>query len=93
MTFPPGVVEIARRVRAKELSAREVTDAYLARIDAHGGTLAAVESGYIQNAIHESAYRAQQGSIGDVNTERPGVFSASAIPYRSTCEVHQKVLL
>jgi methylmalonyl-CoA mutase N-terminal domain/subunit len=34
--------------------------AELGRIDAQGGTLAAVESGYIQNAIHESAYRAQR---------------------------------
>ncbi|HUQ03429.1 MAG TPA: amidase, partial [Kofleriaceae bacterium] len=34
-----GVVEIARRVRAKELSARAVTDAFLARIDAHDGEI------------------------------------------------------
>jgi methylmalonyl-CoA mutase, N-terminal domain len=32
----------------------------LARIDALGGTLAAIESGYIQRQIQESAYRAQQ---------------------------------
>jgi methylmalonyl-CoA mutase N-terminal domain/subunit len=31
----------------------------LARIDAIGGTLAAIESGYIQRQIQESAYRAQ----------------------------------
>jgi methylmalonyl-CoA mutase, N-terminal domain len=31
----------------------------LARIDAHGGTLAAIEAGLIQREIQESAYRAQ----------------------------------
>jgi methylmalonyl-CoA mutase N-terminal domain/subunit len=34
--------------------------ALLARIDAAGGTLAAIEQGLIQRAIQESAYRAQQ---------------------------------
>jgi aspartyl-tRNA(Asn)/glutamyl-tRNA(Gln) amidotransferase subunit A len=34
-----GVDEIARKVRAKELSAREVCDAYLARIDALDGAI------------------------------------------------------
>ena len=34
--------------------------AELARIDDRGGTLAALEAGYIQNAIQESAYQAQQ---------------------------------
>ncbi len=34
-----GVVELARRVRAKEVSAREVADAFLSRIDAHDGAL------------------------------------------------------
>jgi len=33
---------------------------YLDRIDAMGGALAAIERGYIQAEIHESAYRAQQ---------------------------------
>jgi methylmalonyl-CoA mutase N-terminal domain/subunit len=37
---------------------REV-DALLARIDRAGGTLAAIESGFIQREIQESAYRAQ----------------------------------
>ncbi len=32
----------------------------IARIDARGGTLAAIESGFIQREIQESAYRAQQ---------------------------------
>ena len=34
--------------------------ALLARIDAAGGTLAAIESGFIQQQIQDSAYRAQQ---------------------------------
>jgi methylmalonyl-CoA mutase N-terminal domain/subunit len=34
--------------------------ALLARIDACGGTLAAIESGFIQREIQDSAYRAQQ---------------------------------
>ena len=34
--------------------------ALLARIDAAGGTLAAIESGFIQREIQDSAYRAQQ---------------------------------
>jgi methylmalonyl-CoA mutase N-terminal domain/subunit len=38
---------------------REVL-AELARIDARGGTLEALESGHIQNAIQESAYQAQR---------------------------------
>ena len=36
-----GVIELARRIRAKEVSAREVTDAFLARIDAHDGAIGA----------------------------------------------------
>jgi methylmalonyl-CoA mutase N-terminal domain/subunit len=35
-------------------------EAILARIDALGGTLAAIESGMVQREIQESAYRAQQ---------------------------------
>jgi methylmalonyl-CoA mutase N-terminal domain/subunit len=35
-------------------------EALIARIDASGGTLAAIESGFIQREIQESAYRAQQ---------------------------------
>jgi len=38
---------------------REAT-AILGRIDAAGGTLAAIESGYIQRQIQDSAYAAQQ---------------------------------
>ena len=33
----------------------------IARIDAHGGTLSAIESGMIQREIQDAAYRAQQG--------------------------------
>jgi methylmalonyl-CoA mutase N-terminal domain/subunit len=38
----------------------QAAEALLARIDASGGTLAAIESGFIQREIQESAYRAQQ---------------------------------
>ena len=38
----------------------EEASALLARIDAAGGTLAAIEQGMIQREIQESAYRAQQ---------------------------------
>jgi methylmalonyl-CoA mutase N-terminal domain/subunit len=46
----------------EELTQRLARDAeqLIARIDAAGGTLAAVESGFIQRQIHDSAYRAQQ---------------------------------
>ena len=33
---------------------------YVAKIDSLGGMLAAIESGFVQNEIHESAYRYQQ---------------------------------
>jgi methylmalonyl-CoA mutase N-terminal domain/subunit len=42
---------------------REVLDV-LARIDAMGGTLAAIESGYIQRQIQDSAYAAQRAVDG-----------------------------
>ena len=46
----------------EEMTARLARDAegLIARIDEAGGTLAAVESGFIQRQIHDSAYRAQQ---------------------------------
>jgi methylmalonyl-CoA mutase N-terminal domain/subunit len=50
-----GSYEIERRTDAIEAGAREL----LARIDAMGGTLAAIESGYIQRQIQDSAYKAQ----------------------------------
>jgi methylmalonyl-CoA mutase N-terminal domain/subunit len=34
--------------------------AYIERIDAMGGTLAAIEKGYIQNEVHNAAYQYQQ---------------------------------
>ncbi|MBI4317099.1 MAG: methylmalonyl-CoA mutase family protein [Chloroflexi bacterium] len=37
---------------------RDVAD-YLARVEGHGGTLPALEKGYFQREIHESAYRHQ----------------------------------
>src|SRR5579864_142350 len=39
-----------------ETGARE----YIERIDAMGGTLAAIEKGYIQNEVHNAAYKYQQ---------------------------------
>jgi methylmalonyl-CoA mutase, N-terminal domain len=50
-----GSYEIERRTNEIEADAR----ALLERIDAQGGTLAAIESGYIQRQIQDSAYKAQ----------------------------------
>jgi methylmalonyl-CoA mutase N-terminal domain/subunit len=50
-----GSYEIERRTNAIEHGARELLD----RIDAMGGTLAAIEAGYIQRQIQDSAYKAQ----------------------------------
>jgi methylmalonyl-CoA mutase N-terminal domain/subunit len=50
-----GSYEIERRTSAIEQGARELLD----RIDAMGGTLAAIEAGYIQRQIQDSAYQAQ----------------------------------
>jgi methylmalonyl-CoA mutase N-terminal domain/subunit len=50
-----GSYHIEKRTTDIEEGAREL----LARIDALGGTLAAIESGYIQRQIQESAYKAQ----------------------------------
>jgi methylmalonyl-CoA mutase, N-terminal domain len=50
-----GAYEIERRTNAIEAGARELLD----RIDAMGGTLAAIEAGYIQRQIQDSAYKAQ----------------------------------
>jgi methylmalonyl-CoA mutase N-terminal domain/subunit len=51
-----GSYEIETRTNAIEAEAR----ALLVRIDAAGGTLAAIESGLIQREIQESAFRAQR---------------------------------
>ena len=51
-----GSYEIESRTNEIERDAR----ALLSRIDAAGGTLAAIESGLIQREIQESAYRAQR---------------------------------
>jgi methylmalonyl-CoA mutase N-terminal domain/subunit len=53
-----GSYAIEHMTNRIEEEAREL----LARIDAIGGTLAAVESGYIQRQIQESAYAAQRAS-------------------------------
>ena len=53
-----------------EAGARELLD----RIDAAGGTLTAIETGLIQRAIQESAYRAQQ----DVDARRTTVVGVNA---------------
>jgi methylmalonyl-CoA mutase N-terminal domain/subunit len=51
-----GAYAIEARTNAIEAGARALLD----RIASLGGTLAAIESGYIQREIQESAYRAQQ---------------------------------
>jgi len=50
-----GSYEIERRTNDIETGAREL----LSRIEAMGGTLAAIEAGYIQRQIQDSAYKAQ----------------------------------
>jgi len=50
-----GAYEIERRTDEIEAGARDL----LTRIDALGGTLAAIETGYIQRQIQDSAYKAQ----------------------------------
>ncbi len=53
---PVGGSEVIERLTDKiEAEAR----VYLERIDAFGGTLAAIESGYIQREIQDAAFRAQ----------------------------------
>ena len=51
-----GSYAVEHRTTAIEQDAREL----LERIEALGGTLAAIESGYIQRQIQDAAYRAQQ---------------------------------
>ncbi len=51
-----GAWAIERRTDEIDAGAREILD----RIDAAGGTLKAIETGFIQREIQESAYRAQQ---------------------------------
>jgi len=50
-----GSYEIERRTNDIEAGARDL----LSRIEAMGGTLAAIEAGYIQRQIQDSAYKAQ----------------------------------
>jgi methylmalonyl-CoA mutase N-terminal domain/subunit len=51
-----GSYEIERRTNALEREARGILDL----IDRMGGTLAAIEAGFVQREIQESAYRAQR---------------------------------
>jgi methylmalonyl-CoA mutase N-terminal domain/subunit len=51
-----GAYAIEERTNAIEREARELLD----RIEALGGTLSAIESGYVQRQIQDAAYRAQQ---------------------------------
>ncbi len=51
----PGRIEIERLTNDIEAGANEL----LTRIEAIGGTLAAIEAGYIQRQIQDSAYKAQ----------------------------------
>jgi methylmalonyl-CoA mutase, N-terminal domain len=61
--------------------------ALIDRIDAAGGTLAAIEQGIIQRAVQESAYRAQQ-QVDHKDTLIVGV-NAFATDERSSIEVHR----
>jgi methylmalonyl-CoA mutase N-terminal domain/subunit len=65
-----GAYAIEAATNAIEAGAREL----LERIDAAGGTLTAIETGLIQRAIQESAYRAQQ----DVDAGRTTVVGVNA---------------
>ncbi|HLI26224.1 MAG TPA: methylmalonyl-CoA mutase family protein [Chloroflexota bacterium] len=71
-----------------ERQARE----YLARIDALGGALAAIEQGWIQRELHESAYRYQQeverGERVIVGVNR---FVTEAPPVREILRVDESV--
>jgi methylmalonyl-CoA mutase N-terminal domain/subunit len=53
---------VAGSYAIEEMTSRIVADAQalIDRIDHAGGTLAAIESGFVQQQIHDSAYRAQQ---------------------------------
>jgi methylmalonyl-CoA mutase N-terminal domain/subunit len=57
-TVDPVAGSYAIETRTNDIE-REAT-ALLERIDALGGTLAAIESGYVQREIQDAAYRAQQ---------------------------------
>ena len=61
VTETPGSARrlVLRRV-ASPTSSRRPRQAYLDEIDAMGGTLAAIEGGFQQRQIQESAYRVQQ---------------------------------
>jgi methylmalonyl-CoA mutase, N-terminal domain len=65
-----GAYAIEAMTTAIEAGARQLLD----RIDAAGGTLAAIEQGIIQRAIQESAYRAQQ----DIDAGRAMVVGVNA---------------
>jgi len=68
-------------VEALTNALEDQTRALLERIDRVGGTLAAIESGFVQREIHESAYRAQQ-AIDEGSAEVVGVnrFQAAETP-------------
>jgi methylmalonyl-CoA mutase N-terminal domain/subunit len=75
-----GSYEIESRTNEIEERAREL----LKRIEAAGGTLAAIESGIIQREIHESAFRAQKaidsGEATIVGVTRFQTDSETSIP-------------
>ena len=72
-----GSYAIEHRTDGIEREAR----ALLARIDALGGTLAAIESGVIQRQIEEAAYRAQQAvDAGDAVVVGVNRFAVDAKP-------------
>ena len=62
--------------------------ALLARIDQAGGTLAAVESGYIEQQIQDAAYRAQQAiDAGDAVVVGVNKFADTAEPVTNVFRV------
>jgi methylmalonyl-CoA mutase N-terminal domain/subunit len=73
---------------------REAAD-LLAAVDSRGGALAAVEAGYIQQQIQESAYRAQQaidaGEATVVGVNRFVAENTDAAPYADIFQIDPEV--
>ena len=86
-----GSYTIEERTNAIETGARALLD----RIDALGGTLTAIETGFIQREIRESAYRAQQAIdtgaavVVGVNSFTDDANSRSAEVFRIDPEMEQ----
>ena len=74
-----GAYEIERRTTEIECEALELMD----RVDAAGGALSAIESGYVRRQIQDEAYRAQQaidtGAAIVVGVNRFGTGDSTAV--------------